>query len=75
MVMSREVIADRGIYLAKKRYILNVLDNEGVRYAKPKLKSIGVEANKSSTPNLAEMHLKLYLKLLFLLMKLLSKNQ
>ena len=50
MVMSREVIADRGIYLAKKRYILNVLDNEGVRYAQPKLKSIGVEANKSSTP-------------------------
>ena len=50
MVMSREVIADRGIYLAKKRYILNVIDNEGVRYAKPKIKTTGVEANKSSTP-------------------------
>ncbi len=50
MVMKREVIADRGIWTAKKRYILNVLDNEGVRYAKPKLKVMGIEAIKSSTP-------------------------
>ena len=50
MVMKREVIADRGIWTAKKRYILNVLDNEGVRYAKPKLKIMGIEAIKSSTP-------------------------
>tara|TARA_Y100000004_G_scaffold74121_1_gene83266 strand:- start:86 stop:2548 length:2463 start_codon:yes stop_codon:yes gene_type:complete len=50
MVMSREVIADRGIWTAKKRYILNVFDNEGVRYAKPKLKVMGIEAVKSSTP-------------------------
>ena len=50
MHMSREVIADRGIYLAKKRYILNVLDNEGVRLKTPKIKTVGVEANKSSTP-------------------------
>jgi DNA polymerase elongation subunit (family B) len=50
MVMGREVIADRGIYLAKKRYILNVVDNEGVRFKVPKIKTIGVEANKSSTP-------------------------
>jgi DNA polymerase elongation subunit (family B) len=50
MVMKREVIADRAIWTAKKRYILNVLDNEGVRYAKPKLKVMGIEAIKSSTP-------------------------
>ena len=50
MVMSREVIADRGIWTAKKRYILNVYDNEGVRYAAPKLKIMGIEAIKSSTP-------------------------
>lgn len=48
--MKREGIADRGIWTAKKRYILNVLDNEGVRYAKPKLKIMGIEAIKSSTP-------------------------
>jgi len=48
--MKREVIADRGIWTAKKRYILNVHDSEGVRYAKPKLKIMGIEAVKSSTP-------------------------
>ena len=50
MVMKREAIADRGIWTAKKRYILNVHDNEGVRYKKPKLKIMGIEAIKSSTP-------------------------
>ena len=58
MVMGREVIADRGIYLAKKRYILNVVDNEGVRFRIPKIKSIGVEANKSSTPEACREALK-----------------
>jgi DNA polymerase elongation subunit (family B) len=50
MNMKREVIADRGIWTAKKRYILNVHDSEGVRFAKPKLKIMGIEAVKSSTP-------------------------
>ena len=50
MFMKRENIADRGIWTAKKRYILNVHDSEGVRYAEPKLKIMGIEAVKSSTP-------------------------
>lgn len=50
MVMSREVIADKGVWIAKKCYMLNVLDNEGVRYAKPKMKIMGLSAVKSSTP-------------------------
>ena len=50
MEMGREVIADRGIWTAKKRYILNVHDNEGVRLAQPKLKMMGIETAKSSTP-------------------------
>ena len=50
MHMKRECIADRGIWTAKKRYILNVWDNEGVRYEEPKLKIMGIEAIKSSTP-------------------------
>ena len=50
MEMGREVIADRGIWMAKKRYILNVHNNEGVQYATPKLKMMGIEAIKSSTP-------------------------
>ena len=48
--MSREVIADRGIWTAKKRYILNVHNSEGVQYDDPKLKIMGIEAIKSSTP-------------------------
>tara|TARA_B100000902_G_scaffold395495_1_gene454196 strand:+ start:1040 stop:3550 length:2511 start_codon:yes stop_codon:yes gene_type:complete len=50
MEMGREVIADRGIWTAKKRYILNVHDNEGVRLTTPKLKMMGIETAKSSTP-------------------------
>lgn len=50
ITMKRESIADRGIWTAKKRYILNVWDNEGVRYSAPKLKIMGIEAIKSSTP-------------------------
>jgi len=50
MVMKREAIADAGIWTAKKRYILNVHNSEGVQYAEPKLKIMGIEAVKSSTP-------------------------
>ena len=50
MVMKREAIADRGIWTAKKRYILNVHNNEGVQYAEPKIKIMGLESVKSSTP-------------------------
>jgi len=50
MKMKREAIANKGIFIAKKRYILNVYDNEGVRYSEPKLKMMGVEAVRSSTP-------------------------
>jgi DNA polymerase elongation subunit (family B) len=50
MQMKRENIADRGIWTAKKRYILNVWNSEGVAYSEPKLKMMGIEAVKSSTP-------------------------
>lgn len=50
MFMKREAIADAGIWTAKKRYILNVHNNEGVQYKEPKLKIMGIEAVKSSTP-------------------------
>ena len=41
MIMKRENIANKGIWTAKKRYILNVWDSEGVRYEKPKTKNYG----------------------------------
>jgi len=47
---KREVIADRGIWVAKKRYALNVYNNEGVQYTEPKLKVMGLEIVRSSTP-------------------------
>ncbi len=50
MVMKREAIADKGIWTAKKRYILNVYNSEGVQYPEPKLKIMGIEAVKTSTP-------------------------
>jgi len=50
MKMKRENIAERGIWTAKKRYILNVWDSEGVRYAQPKMKIMGLETARSSTP-------------------------
>ena len=50
MKMKRETIADKGIWTAKKRYILNAWDIEGVRFTDPKLKIMGIEAVKSSTP-------------------------
>ena len=58
MVMEREVIADRGIWTAKKRYILNVHNNEGVQYKEPQLKIMGIEAVKSSTPQIVRDALK-----------------
>ena len=63
MQMKRENIADRGIWTAKKRYILNVWDSEGVRYAQPKLKMMGIEAVKSSTPAPCRTMIKEALKL------------
>lgn len=50
MFMKREALADKGIWTAKKRYILNVYNNEGVAYATPQVKVMGLEMIKSSTP-------------------------
>lgn len=58
MFMKREVIADKGIWTAKKRYILNVLDNEGVRYEEPKIKVTGIETTRASTPEIVRKELK-----------------
>ena len=64
MVMKREVIANKGIWVAKKRYMLNVLDEEGVRLAEPKLKFIFIEAVKSSTPQVCRGKIKEAIKVI-----------
>ena len=58
MFMKREGISSKGIWTAKKHYILNVWNNEGVQYDKPKLKMMGIEAVKSSTPSACRESLK-----------------
>ena len=58
MVMKREAIARNGVWTGKKHYILDVYDNEGVRYAEPKLKTMGMEAVRSSTPKIVRENLK-----------------
>lgn len=50
LIMEREAICDCAIFRAKKNYILNVYDNEHVRYAEPKLKMLGIETNRTSSP-------------------------
>ena len=64
MFMKRETIAERGIWTAKKRYILNAWDIEGVRFSEPKLKIMGIEAVKSSTPAPCRSMIKDALKLM-----------
>ena len=64
MVMKREVIADKGIWTAKKRYMLNVLDEEGIIFDEPKLKIMGIEAVKSSTPEVCRGKIKEAIKMI-----------
>ncbi len=58
MQMKREVLADKGIWIAKKNYVLNVHNSEGVQYAKPKLKVLGLAMVRSSTPSVIREELK-----------------
>lgn len=64
MFMKRENIADKAIWTAKKRYIMNVYDSEGVRYSEPKLKMMGIEAVKSSTPTACREKIKQALRVI-----------
>ena len=69
MIMKREALADKAIWTAKKRYLMNVYNNEGVEYAKPKMKIMGLEAIKSSTPSACRQKIKEALEVI------LSKDQ
>ena len=56
--MEREVIADKAVWTAKKRYMMRVYDSEGGRYAPPKQKIMGIETTRSSTPQVVRDSLK-----------------
>jgi hypothetical protein len=64
MQMKREALADKGIWTAKKRYILNVYNNEGVAYEEPDLKVMGLEMVKSSTPSAVRVKMKQAIQLM-----------
>lgn len=64
MSMKREILADKAIWTAKKRYILNVCDDEGVRLNEPKIKITGLEAIKSSTPEACRPKIKDAIKIM-----------
>jgi DNA polymerase elongation subunit (family B) len=64
MQMKREGLSDKGIWTAKKRYILNVYNNEGVQYAEPQMKVMGLEMVKSSTPSSIRDKMKEVIKLM-----------
>ena len=58
MIMKREVLADKGLWVAKKNYVLNVHNSEGVQYATPKQKVLGLAMVRSSTPAVIRKELK-----------------
>jgi DNA polymerase elongation subunit (family B) len=62
--MEREVIANKGIWVAKKRYMLNVWDSEGIRYGEAKQKIMGIETSRSSTPEIVRKKLKESIKII-----------
>jgi DNA polymerase elongation subunit (family B) len=64
MQMKREALADKGIWTAKKRYILNVYNNEGVAYNEPHMKVMGLEMVKSSTPSAIREKMKKSIKIM-----------
>ena len=64
MQMKREGLCDKGVWTAKKRYILNVYNNEGVQYAEPHMKVMGLEMIKSSTPSAIREKMKAAIKLM-----------
>jgi DNA polymerase elongation subunit (family B) len=64
MQMKRESLCDRAIWTAKKRYILNVYDEEGVRYKEPKVKTVGLETNRSTTPAIVRTKLRECIKII-----------
>ena len=64
MQMKREGLSDKGIWTAKKRYILNVYNNEGVQYSVPQMKVMGLEMIKSSTPSAIRDKMKATIKLM-----------
>ncbi len=64
MEMKREALSNKGLWTAKKRYILNIFNNEGVSYKEPYMKVMGLEMIKSSTPSSIREKMKQAIKIM-----------
>jgi DNA polymerase elongation subunit (family B) len=58
MSMKREKITNVTVLIAKKRYIMNVLNSEGVHFEEPKISVTGIESVRSSTPEVCREKMK-----------------
>jgi len=65
MDMKREAIASKAIWTAKKRYAMMVHDSESVKYTPYKMKIMGMEIVKSSTPQTVRKELRAALPIIF----------
>lgn len=65
LVIKNEVIGDKGIFVKRKRYVINVHINEGTRYHEPKLKVRGLEIVRTSTPESCRNSIREAVKLMF----------
>jgi DNA polymerase elongation subunit (family B) len=64
MHMKREAIADKGVWTGKKHYVMHVYNEEGVSYSTPKMKMVGIEAVRSSTPKVCRENIKKAIQIL-----------
>jgi len=64
MEMKREALSNKGLWTAKKRYILNIFNNEGASYKEPYMKVMGLEMIKSSTPSSIREKMKQAIKIM-----------
>ena len=62
--MKREAICSTAVWTAAKNYILDVHDQEGVRYSSPKLKVVGIKAVMPSTPAVCRVKIREALRII-----------
>lgn len=61
---DREAVCRRGVFIQKKMYALAISDMEGVHYEKPKLKIVGLQAKKKSTPAFFRSKMEIFFNIL-----------
>lgn len=65
IVFKPEIAADKALWLGKKMYVCRVHSSEGVRYAAPKFKTMGISLVRSTTPKVVQKSLRNALDTIF----------